>query len=348
MSALKLFDNKYMFTVENQATGSSFQVEKNEIILDGAMSNGIGFPYGCRNGFCGKCKATLIEGEVDYENGVPPGLSEQEVADRMILPCKCSAKSDLSIVLTELESVADIEVRTLPCKVDKIERLNHDVAKVVLKIPGNEALQYLAGQYIDLIHPDFEPRAFSIANAPHNTGLIELHVRLISGGKFTNFVFNELQEKSLLKIEGPKGSFYLRETSEKPMIMVAGGTGFGPVKAMVEHAIESNTQRKIDIYWGARTEQDLYTDLPQTWAKEYDYINFIPVLSQADEQWQGRTGYVHEAVLADFETLTNYEVYACGPPEMVRSAANTFVKKGMFENNFYNDSFDFAYQAGQS
>ncbi len=337
-----------MFIVENQASGSHFKIEEGETILDGAMSNGIGFPYGCRNGFCGKCKATLIEGEVAYEEGVPPGLNAEEAADNMILPCKCFAKTDLSIVVTELESVADIEVKTLPCKVSKIEHLNADVAKVILKIPGSESMQYLAGQYLDLIHPDFEPRAFSIANAPHNTGIIELHVRLISGGKFTNFVFNELQEKSLLKIEGPKGSFYLRESSDKPMIMVAGGTGFGPVKAMVEHALESDSQRKIHIYWGVRSEQDLYMNLPNEWAEEFDHIGFTPVLSIPDDTWKGRTGYVHEAVLADFKTLTNYEVYACGPPQMVRSAANTFVKKGMFENNFYNDSFDFAYQASES
>jgi CDP-4-dehydro-6-deoxyglucose reductase len=337
-----------MFTVENQVTGSQFTIEKGETILDGAMSNGIGFPYGCRNGFCGKCKATLIEGEVSYEKGIPPGLSTEEIADNMILPCKCQAKTDLSIVVTELESVADIEVKTLPCKVTKIEHLNGDVAKVVLKIPSSESMQYLAGQYIDLIHPDFEPRAFSIANAPHNTGVIELHVRLISGGKFTNFVFNELKEKSLLKIEGPKGSFYLRESSDKPMIMVAGGTGFGPVKAMVEHALESGSQRKIHIYWGARSEQDLYMSLPSEWAEKFDNISFTPVLSIPDDSWTGRTGFVHEAVLADFKTLKNYEVYACGPPQMVRSAANTFVKKGMFENNFYNDSFDFAYQVSES
>ena len=333
-----------MFTVENQVSGNRFEVAQDETILEGAINHGLGFPYGCQNGFCGKCKATLMEGEVSYLEGIPPGITPAEISDNMILPCKCHAKTDVSIVVTELESIADIEVKTLPCKVAKIEHLNEDVAKVVLKIPGNEALQYLAGQYIDLIHPDFEPRAFSIANSPHNTGIIELHVRLISGGKFTNFVFNEMQEKSLLKIQGPKGSFYLREESEKPMIMIAGGTGFGPVKAMVEHAIESGNRRKIDIYWGARSEQDLYMSLPSEWAEKFDYINFIPVLSMPDDNWQGRVGYVHDAVLTDFETLTDYEVYACGPPEMVKSAANTFVKKGLFEKNFFNDSFDFAHQ----
>lgn len=337
-----------MFTIENQATGNCFTIQEGETILNGAMNNGFGFPYGCRNGFCGKCKATLLEGEVGYAEGVPSGLTAEEIADNMILPCKCQAKSNLSIVVTELESVADIEVKTLPCKVSQIEHLNADVAKVILKIPGSESLQYLAGQYIDLIHPDFEPRAFSIANAPHNSGIIELHVRLISGGKFTNFLFNEMQEKSLAKIEGPKGSFYLRESSNKPMIMVAGGTGFGPVKAMVEHAIESGSKRDIHIYWGVRSEQDLYMMLPSEWAKTYSNISFTPVLSIPDESWKGRVGYVHEAVLSDFDTLKNYEVYACGPPEMVKSAANTFSQKGMFENNFFNDSFDFSYQASKA
>lgn len=332
-----------MFTVENQASGKHFVVAEDETILDGAINNGLGFPYGCQNGFCGKCKATLMKGEVEYLDGIPPGLTPEEIDNNMILPCKCYAKTDVSIVVTEQKSVADIEIKTLPCKVDKIEHLNKDVTKVILKILGNESLQYLAGQYIDLIHPDFEPRAFSIANAPHNTGMIELHVRVILGGKFTNFIFNEMQEKSLLKIEGPKGSFYLRE-SDKPMIMVAGGTGFGPVKAMVEHAIEVKSQRQIYIYWGVRTEQDLYMSLPNEWVKNHSNISFIPVLSAPDDNWKGRVGYVHKAVLEDFDTLTNYEVYACGPPAMVRSAANTFVKKGMFLDNFFNDSFDFSHQ----
>jgi CDP-4-dehydro-6-deoxyglucose reductase len=335
-----------MFTIENQSSGNRFEIAQGESILDGAINHDLRFPYGCQNGFCGKCKATLIEGKIDYLDGIPPGLSPEEVADNMILPCKCLAKSDLLIAVNELASVADIEIKTLPCKVDKIEHLNADVARIILKIPGSESLQYLAGQYLDLIHPDFEPRAFSIANAPHNTGIIELHVRLISGGKFTNFVFNELQEKSLLKIEGPKGSFYLREGSDKPIIMVAGGTGFAPVKAMVEHIIEADIRREVHIYWGVRSLQDLYTTLPEMWAAAHNNISFTPVLSMPDDDWQGKTGYVHEAVLADFETLTNYEVYACGPPEMVRSAANTFVKKGLFTDNFFNDSFDFAYQTG--
>ena len=337
---------KYMFTILNQTSGNTFKVSGDEFILDGAIANGVNFPYGCQNGFCGQCKATLIDGEVDYtEDGIPPGITPEEVDDNMVLLCRCKAKSDVSIVVSELDDSANIEVKTLPCKVQKIERLSHDVAKVLLKIPGDESLQYLPGQYIDVIHPDFEPRAFSIANSPANSSLIEIHVRLINDGKFTNFVFNELQENSLLKIEGPKGDFYLRENSDDPIIMVAGGTGFGPVKAMVEHAIDIGITRQIHIYWGARNEDDLYSDLAYKWDQEHDNVNFVPVLFQEDGgSWQGRKGYVHESVLEDFDNLTEYEVYACGPPEMVKATADTFTSKGMFKDSFFADSFEFSSQ----
>ena len=226
-----------MFTIENQVSGKVFRSDGDSAILDDALIHGLNFPYGCQKGFCGKCKATIMEGEVGYEGDIPNGITSEEVAEGMALLCQCRAKSDISLVINELDSVADIEVRNLPCKVESIKHLNHDVTQIFLKIPGSESLQYLAGQYIDLIHPNFEPRAFSIANAPTNSSLIELHVRQIENGKFTNFVFNELEEKSLLRIEGPKGDFFFREDSKKPVILVAGGTGLGPIKSIIEHAI---------------------------------------------------------------------------------------------------------------
>ncbi|SMM97867.1 CDP-6-deoxy-delta-3,4-glucoseen reductase-like [uncultured Candidatus Thioglobus sp.] len=310
--------------------------------MDDALLYGLNFPYGCQKGFCGKCKATIIEGEVGYDGDIPEGITVEEVADGMALLCQCHAKSDVALVVDELDSVADIEVKTLPCKVESIEHLNHDVARVMLRIPGAESLQYLAGQYLDLIHPDFEPRAFSIANAPTNNDMIELHIRLIEGGKFTHFIFNQLEEKSLLKIKGPKGDFFFREDSKKPVILIAGGTGFGPIKSIVEHAIFTKLNRKIYIYWGVRDEVDMYMDLPQQWAKENDNIDFVPVLSEPNNDWQGKTGYVHEVVLQDFDDLTGYEIYACGPPVMVKSAATTFVEHGMIKDNFFSDAFVFA------
>jgi len=332
-----------MFTIENQVSGKIFRTDGDSAILDDALIHGLNFPYGCQKGFCGKCKATIMEGEVDYEGDIPNGITPEEVAEGMALLCQCRAKSDISLVVDELDSVADIEVRNLPCKVESLKHLNHDVTQIILKIPGSESLQYLAGQYVDLIHPNFEPRAFSIANAPINSNLIELHVRQIENGKFTNFVFNELEEKSLLRIEGPKGDFFFREDSKKPVILVAGGTGLGPIKSIIEHAILTKLNRKIYLYWGVRDEVDLYMDLPKQWADEYDNIHFVPVLSEPNDTWQGRTGFVHEGVLSDFEDLTGYEIYACGPPVMVKAAAKTFVEQGMIKDNFFSDAFVFAF-----
>ncbi len=332
-----------MFTIENQASGKVFRTDGDSAILDDALIHGLNFPYGCQKGFCGKCKATIIEGEVGYEGDIPNGITAQEVAEGMALLCQCRAKSDIALVVDELDSVADIEVRNLPCKVQSIKRLNHDVTQIILKIPGAESLQYLAGQYVDLIHPDFEPRAFSIANAPTNSGLIELHVRQIENGKFTNFVFNELEEKSLLRIEGPKGDFFFREDSKKPVILIAGGTGLGPIKSIIEHAIATKLNRQIYLYWGVRDEVDLYMDLPEQWANDNDNIHFVPVLSEPNDAWQGKTGFVHEGVLSDFEDLTGYEIYACGPPAMVKAVASTFVEQGMIKDNFFSDAFVFAF-----
>lgn len=332
-----------MFTIENQASGKIFRTDGDSAILDDALIHGLNFPYGCQKGFCGKCKATIIEGEVDYEGDVPNGITPEEVAEGMALLCQCRAKSDISLVVDELDSAADIEVKNLPCKVESIKHLNHDVTQIMLKIPGAESLQYLAGQYIDLIHPDFEPRAFSIANAPTNSSFIELHVRQIENGKFTNFVFNKLEEKSLLRIEGPKGDFFFREDSKKPVILVAGGTGLGPIKSIIEHAIATQLNRQIYLYWGVRDEVDLYMDLPEKWANEYSNIHFVPVLSEPNDAWQGKTGFVHESVLSDFEDLTGYEVYACGPPNMVKAVAKTFIEQGMIKDNFFSDAFLFAF-----
>ena len=245
-----------MFTVLNQISGKSFQSNGEVSVLDGALSNGLNFPYGCQNGFCGKCKAVILNGEIEYDGEIPSAITEEEVEANMALLGQCRAKSDLYIAVDELDALANIEVRSIPCKVEQINHLNHDVIQIILKIPGAQSLQYLAGQYLDLEHSDFEPRAFSIANAPVNSNIIELHVRLVEDGKFTNFIFNSLAEKSILRIEGPKGDFFLREESDRPIIMIAGGTGFGPIKAIIEHLIAINSERVVYLYWGVRDEED--------------------------------------------------------------------------------------------
>jgi len=333
-----------MFTVLNQASGKSFQSSDDAPVLDGALAHGLNFPYGCQNGFCGKCKATILNGEIEYDGDIPPAITKEDLDANMALLCQCRAASDLYINVGELDDLANIEVRSLPCRVEEINRLNHDVIQIMLKIPGAQSLQYLAGQYLDLEHSDFEPRAFSIANAPTNSNFIELHVRLIEDGQFTNFIFNGLSEKSILRIEGPKGDFFLREESDKPVIMIAGGTGFGPIKAIVEHMVATKSQRNIHIYWGVRAEEDLYSSLPAEWAEAFDTISFVPVLSEANGTWQGEKGFVHETVIRDFEDLSDYEVYACGPPIMVRAAANGCIENSLSKENFYSDAFEYAFE----
>jgi len=333
-----------MFTVLNQASGKSFQSAGDAPILDGALAHGLNFPYGCQNGFCGKCKAAVLNGEIQYDGDVPPGLTEEDLEANMALLCQCRATSDLYINVEELDDLANIEVRSLPCKVVHINRLNHDVVQIMLKIPGSQSLQYLAGQYLDLEHSDFEPRAFSIANAPTNSNFIELHVRLVEDGQLTNFIFNSLTEKTILRIEGPKGDFFIREESDKPVILIAGGTGFGPIKAIVEHLTTIESQRKIHIYWGVRAEEDIYSNLPSEWANEFVNISYVPVLSETNGAWKGKKGYVHEAVVQDFVDLSDYEVYACGPPVMVRAAASGCLERGLPKKSFYSDAFEYAFE----
>ena len=342
MSALYFLSPKTMFTVLNQVSGKSFQCGNEESVLDGAISNGFNFPYGCQNGFCGQCKAVILNGEIDYDGEVPSVLSVDDIDSNMALLCQCKAKSDLYIAVDELDSLAAIEVRSMPCRVEQINRLNHDVIQLILKIPGAQSLQYLAGQYLDLEHSDFEPRSYSIANAPTNSNLIELHIRLVDDGKLTNFIFNSLSVKSILRIEGPKGSFFLREESKCPIIFIAGGTGFGPVKAIIEHLINIGSNRKVYLYWGVRTEIDLYSNLPSEWSEKYPNISFVPVLSEAGESWNGNIGYVHDSVINDFEDLTDFEVYACGPPVMVNAAVKSCFKNKLAKENFFSDSFEYA------
>jgi len=259
----------------------------------------------------------------------------------------CCAKplSDLVLECREVGTAKDIPVKIMPCRVQKIERVAADVIVLSLKLPANERLQFLAGQYIEFLLKDGKRRAFSIANAPHDDGFLQLHIRLIAGGEFTGHVFGAMKEKDILRFQGPYGSFFLREESTKPMILLAGGTGFAPIKALVEHAIHHNIARPMQIYWGARNRAGLYLpDLPLEWAAAHSHVRYVPVLSDATEQdaWQGRTGLVHRAVLEDHADLSAYQVYACGAPAMIDAARTEFVVRGLPAEEFFADAFTFA------
>ena len=262
----------------------SFQVEEGESVLDAALRNGYAFPYGCRNGGCGSCKGKVLSGDLNYGTNTPTALSEDDVKNGMALFCQAQACSELTIEVEEVAAAADIEIRIMPTKVHKKEFLADDVVRLYLKLPDSERLQFLAGQYVDILLKDGRKRSFSIANAPHDDAYIELHIRHVDGGDFTGYVCDELQEKDILRIEGPHGSFFLREESRRPMIFVAGGTGFAPIKGIIEHILAENLDLPMHLYWGVRDHKDLYlADLAQKWAKHIPNFHFVPVLSEPSD-----------------------------------------------------------------
>jgi len=337
-------------TVRVQPSGHAFSVEHGETVLEAALRQGIALPYGCRNGACGACMGRLLHGDVSYDGELPSAITEAEVQDGRALFCQARPRSDLEIEVREAEGARDIQVRTLPCRVDTLDRLAHDVIRLYLKLPDTERLQFLAGQYIDILLKDGRRRAFSLANGPHDDRYLELHVRHVPGGSFTDYVFSQMKAKTLLRFRGPLGSFYLREDSDRPIVFIAGGTGFAPIKGIIEHALAEGVTRPMHLYWGVRARRDLYMDsLARDWAGQHEHLAYTPVLSEPspDDGWAGRTGLVHEAVLADFPDLSPFEVYTSGPPVMVKAVRETFVPRGLAPEHLFFDAFEFAHEGGE-
>ena len=320
-----------------------FDVNDNETILDAALRHNICLPYGCRNGACGACKAKLVKGEIQYKNDLPPAINEQEHAVGQTLLCQAFAASDVTLESRIVDSAKNLVVRKLPCRVTSCEKLSNDVIRLLLDLPKTERLQFFAGQYINILMRGNKKRSFSMANPPHKDQQIELHIRYYDGGLFSEYAFNDLQESALLRIEGPLGSFTLQE-SERPMIMIAGGTGFAPIKSLIEHALNIKDTRPIKLYWGVRTESDLYMNkLALEWAEQNTHIDYIPVLSETeDSEWKGKTGFVHEAVLSDYDDISDYDVYTCGPPPMINAVIETLPNIGLNKDRIFSDSFEFA------
>ncbi|CAA6810628.1 MAG: 2-polyprenylphenol hydroxylase and related flavodoxin oxidoreductases / CDP-6-deoxy-delta-3,4-glucoseen reductase-like, partial [uncultured Thiotrichaceae bacterium] len=333
------------YTIKIQPSGHSFSVEAEEMILEGALRQGIAFPYGCRSGVCGTCLGNVISGDLHYPDDIPMGMSEHDHEEGRALFCSAIAKSDMVIEMTEIAAAGEIDIKTLPVKVASLHKFAPDVMEVQLKLPVTERLQFLAGQYINILLPDGRKRAFSLANAPYNDEYLELQIRDVPGGKFTDDIFANVKEKDLLRIEGPLGTFFLRDDSGKPKILMGGGTGFAPLKGMIEQLISEGSQDEVYLYWGVRSLVDLYRkDLAEKWAYQYENIHFIPVLSepQAEDKWQGRVGFVHDAVMADFADLSDYEVYMSGPPIMVNAAVKAFKTIGLKEDSMFSDAFEYA------
>jgi CDP-4-dehydro-6-deoxyglucose reductase len=334
------------FQVTLQPSGHSFPAEPDQTILEAAIAAGLLIPYGCRDGACGACKAKVDAGQVSLVRYSASALSEAEQAAGLTLLCRAHAASDVTVTVRNVQRAGDIPIKKLPCRVQRLARLAPDVMLVDVKLPASEQFRFLAGQYVDFLLAGGKRRSFSIANAPEGVDHLEFHVRLVEGGQFTGHVFHAMKEKDILRFEGPLGSFFLREASDKPIILLAGGTGFAPIKGLVEHALNAGIRRPMSLYWGSRDRTGLYlSDLAAGWEERMPGFKFVPVLSDSppQEAWTGRTGLVHQAVMADHPDLCAHEVYACGAPGMIDAARRDFIQRcGLPEDAFFCDSFTYA------
>lgn len=337
-----------------QPSGRIFEVLPGEAMLAAGIRQGIGLPYGCRDGACGSCKCKKISGTVVHGPHQDKALSAAEEAAGFVLTCCGVPQTDVVLESRQVTEAGAFPIRKLPVRVSQLEKLSHDVMRVRLQLPANDSFTFHPGQYVEFLLRDGARRSYSMANAPHTLAGqpdatppvgpgVELHIRHMPGGKFTDHVFTAMKEKEILRVEGPFGSFYLREDSDKPMILLASGTGFAPIKALIEHMEYRGIQRPATLYWGGRRPSDLYlNDWVLQKAAEMPNLRYVPVLSDAlpEDRWQGRTGFVHQAVLQDVTDLSGYQVYACGAPIVVDSARRDYVQQaGLPEEEFYADAF---------
>lgn len=321
----------------------SFDALPGETVLSAALRAGINLPHSCKGGSCGLCRARILSGRLHYPFGRPAGLSAEEEKQGYALLCEAQADGDLSLDIREISLAGEARIRSLPCRIARKQLLAPDVMALFLQLPLVERFSFLPGQYLDIMLPGERRRSFSIASPPHDSGLIELHVRRAPGGEFSQRLFDGLPEQSLLQIEGPLGQFFYRHEPALPAILVGGGTGFAPLKSIIRHVLENKLERRMHLYWGARTREDLYENsLIVQWVRAHSHFGYTPVLSEPDADWRGRTGLVHEAVFADYEDLSRCEIYASGPPAMVEAVKTGSAALGLAPEHLHFDSFEYA------
>jgi len=334
------------FHITIEPSGRHFEVQDGEVILAAGIRQGIGLPYGCKDGACGSCKCKLISGQVSHGPHQAKALSAEEEASGHVLTCCATPQSDVVLESRQVTAEGAFPIKKMPVRVISLDRVSSDVIVMQLQLPATDTFAYHAGQYVEFLLRDGSRRSYSMANAPHtqlNQARLELHLRHMPGGLFTDQVFSTLKEKDILRVEGPFGSFYLREDSQKPMVLLASGTGFAPIKALIEHMQHKGITRPVSLYWGARRPADLYMhDWVVAQAAQMPHLRYIPVVSNAlpEDAWSGRTGFVHQAVVQDTPDLSGHEVYACGAPIVIESAQRDYVQShGLPAEAFFADSF---------
>lgn len=325
-------------------SGASFSAAADQPLLDAARNASLNLPHSCKGGNCGACKARLLRGEIHYPNGAPLGLSAADIAEGMILLCQARARTDLALETFEIRAADTTAPKRLPCRIERAIPLSHDVIGLFLRLPIAEDFVFTPGQYIDVLLPGGRRRSFSIASPPHARPL-ELHVRRVAGGQFTDRLFRGDMQSSLLVIEGPLGQFMYRAHAAKapPILLIGGGTGIAPLLSILRHVIENGIERDMQLFWGVRSEQDLYAHATlQALSRQARSLTYAPVLSEASPKWRGLTGWVHEAALKDIEDLASYEVYAAGPPAMIAALQREYAARAISSSRLYFDSFDYA------
>jgi CDP-4-dehydro-6-deoxyglucose reductase len=335
------------FQITVQPSGRHFSADSTETLLAAGIRQGIGLPYGCKDGACGSCKCKKLEGTVVHGPHQSKALSDEEEAQGLILTCCATAHSDVVLESRQVTEAGSFPIKKMPVRVVSLAKKSDDVMVIQLQLPANDVMKFHAGQYIEFMLRDGSRRSYSMANAPHTLEAtapkVELHIRHMPGGKFTDPVFTTMKEKDILRAEGPYGSFFLREDSDKPMVLLASGTGFAPIKALIEHMQHQGITRPATLYWGGRRPSDLYmSDWVEAQLASMPQLRYVPVISNAtpEDAWTGRTGFVHQAVLQDHPDLSGFQVYACGAPIVVDSAKRDYVSLGSLpEEEFYADSF---------
>jgi CDP-4-dehydro-6-deoxyglucose reductase len=335
-----------MLRVKLFRSARAFETAADETVLDAALRAGLDVPHRCMGGNCGACRARLLEGDVGYPNGRPLGLSDVEAADGLVLLCRAHARSDLLLEMLTPDVAGALPLKRLPCRVERIERLAHDVMGLYLRLPPAESFDFAPGQYIDILLSKGRRRSFSIASPPHDARPLELHVRRARGGEFSEQVFAEDMRGAVLQLEGPLGNNVFRDntgSAAPPLLLVGGGTGLAPLKSILRHVLEKGLPRRMTLYWGVRAERDLYAHAFLEEAARVDSrLRYIPVLSEPSPAWEGRRGFVHEAVLAEVEGLEHHEIHASGPSQMVEAMRRDFTARGVRESAMSFDSFDYA------